>query len=77
MPEDVRKSERGGNTAHLNIGAFYDKETGHIHLTLPHSDWFHTTVTSDPESKRGHANLFGKMARALKKVGAARNSEGD
>jgi hypothetical protein len=69
MQGDIRKSERGGNTAYLNIGAFYDKETGHIHLTLPHSGWFHTTVTKDPKSKRGHANLFGKLARALKKAG--------
>jgi hypothetical protein len=69
LQDDIRKSGRGGNTAYLNIGAFYNKETGHIHLTLPHSGWFHTTVTNDPKSKRGHANLFGKLARALKAAG--------
>jgi hypothetical protein len=69
MPDDIRKSERGGNTAYLNIGAWYDEGTGHIHLTLPHSGWFHTTVTNDPASKRGHPNLFAKLARALKDAG--------
>lgn len=44
MIEDIRRSEKGQNTAYLNIGAWYNAETGHIHLTLPHSGWFHTTV---------------------------------
>lgn len=65
MVEDIRKSEKGGNTAYLNIGAWYDEKTGHIHLTLPHSGWFHTTVTDQPKSVRGHPNLYGKLARAL------------
>lgn len=69
MPEDIRKSEKGGNTAYLNIGAWYNENTGHIHLTLPHSGWFHTTVTNDSMSKRGHPNLFQKLARALKVAG--------
>lgn len=69
MPEDIRKSEKGGNTAYLNIGAWYDEKTGHIHLTLPHSGWFHTTVTNLESSKRGHPNLFNKLARALKEAG--------
>ncbi|MBZ9859710.1 hypothetical protein [Mesorhizobium sp. CA12] len=69
MVEDIRKSERGGNTAYLSIGAWYDVETGHIHLTLPHSGWFHTTVSADEESKRGHPNLYKKLARALKEAG--------
>ena len=70
MAEDIRKSEKGGNTAYLNIGAWYDKETGHIHLTLPNSGWFHTTVNNSPTSKRGHPNLFAKLSRALKEAGA-------
>lgn len=69
MVEDIRKSEKGGNTAYLNIGAWFDAETGHIHLTLPHSRWFHTTVCRDESSKRGHPNLFGKLARALNEAG--------
>lgn len=66
---DIRRSERGGNTAYLNVGAWYDPKSGHIHLTLPRSNWFHTTVTDDPASKRGHPNLYGKLARALKEAG--------
>ena len=69
MQTDIRKSEKGGNTAYLNVGIWYDKDTGHIHMTLPHSGWFHTTVTNDLDSKRGHANLFAKLARALREAG--------
>lgn len=67
---DIRKSQRGGNTVYLNIGAWLDKETGHIHLTLPHSDWFHTTVNAEDGSVRCHKNLYGKLARALREGGA-------
>ena len=69
MPDDIRKSEKGGNAVYLNVGAWYDKDTGHIHLTLPNSGWFHTTVSPNPESKRGHPNLFSKLARALNGAG--------
>ena len=69
MGDDIRKSQRGGNTAYLNIGAWYNEETGHIHLTLPRSDWFHTTVTAEPGSIRCHKNLYGKLARALREAG--------
>ena len=69
MGNDIRRSERGGNTAYLNIGAWFDAETGHIHLTLPHSGWFHTTVSPEASSKRGHPNLYDKLARALRDAG--------
>lgn len=66
---DVRKSEKGGKAAYLNIGAWYDPVTGHIHLTLPRSNWFHTTVNNEVGSKRCHPNLYGKLARALREAG--------
>lgn len=69
MPEDIRKSEKGGNTAYLNVGIWFNAETGSIHMTLPHSGWFHTTVNGNEKSKRGHPNLFAKLARALKEAG--------
>ncbi|HET7576792.1 MAG TPA: hypothetical protein VFK19_09560 [Sphingomicrobium sp.] len=69
MQSDIRKSQRGGNTAYLNVGAWFNPETGHIHLTLPHSKWFHSTVNPDPASVRGHPNLYNKLARALKEAG--------
>ena len=69
MSEDVRRSEKGGNTVYLNVGAWYDANTGHIHLTLPRSGWFHTTVNGDESSKRGHPNLYRKLARVLREAG--------
>jgi hypothetical protein len=39
-------------------------------MTAPGSDWFHTTVNDNPNSKRGHHSLFGMLARALKEAGA-------
>ncbi|MET3599604.1 hypothetical protein ABID12_001543 [Martelella mangrovi] len=70
MSEDLSKSERGGRTAYLRMGVWYNEETGHIHMTLPNSGWFHTTVCADSKSKRGHPNLYAKLARALKEVGS-------
>jgi hypothetical protein len=31
MNSDIRRSEKGGNTAYLNVGAWHDAKTGHIH----------------------------------------------
>lgn len=69
MESDIRRSEKGGNTAYLNIGAWYNEETGQIHLTLPRSGWFHTTVNDQADSVRGHKNLFRKLSRALREAG--------
>jgi hypothetical protein len=69
MSSDISKSEKGGNTAYLHIGVWYEPDTGQIHMTLPRSGWFHTTVNNNPDSKRGHCNLFGKLARAMKEAG--------
>jgi hypothetical protein len=70
MQDDIRQSEKGGNTAYLNLGIWYEEATGHIHMTLPNSGWFHTTVNNEVGSKRYHPNLFWKLARALKVAGA-------
>ena len=76
MQTDISTSERGGKTAYLGIGAWYDEDSGHIHLTLPHTGWFHTTVSSDPASVRGHPNLFAKLTRALKEAGVPYPQDG-
>lgn len=73
MDDDIRKSERGGNTAYLNIGAWFDQKAGHIHLTLPRSDWFHTTVAPGLQSKRGHPNLYNTRALSERPVPRAPN----
>ena len=57
MQDDIRQSEKGGNTAYLNLGIWYEEPTGHIHMTLPNSGWFHTTVNNEVGSKRYHPNL--------------------
>lgn len=69
MQDWIRRSEEGGKTAHVNLGVWYDSETGHIHLAAPGSSWFHTTVCDSPGSKRSHANLFHKLARLLEEAG--------
>jgi hypothetical protein len=69
MSNGITRSERGGNSAYLQMGAWYDQKTGHIHLTIPGTGWFHTTVTDDPKSVRGNPNLYAKLARALKEAG--------
>lgn len=69
MTDDICKSEKGRQTAYLRIGAWYDPKQDSIHLTLPRSGWFHTTVRRDPTSKRGHPNLFEKLARAMQIAG--------
>ena len=69
-------SQKGDKTVYLNVGVWYDAKTDQIRLTLPHSGWFHTTVKRNAESKRGHPNLFAKLARALKEAGAPHPDEG-
>lgn len=69
MATDIRKSVKGGNTAYLQVGVWYDEANDQIHITLPHSKWFHTTVSGVAGSKRSHPNLYAKLARALKIAG--------
>lgn len=69
MSGDIRKSERGGKTAYLNIGVWFDEDQGRIHMALPGPGGFVTTVNDNPDSLRGHPNLFMKLARALKEAG--------
>jgi hypothetical protein len=68
MKNDIRSSKKG-NAAYLNVGVWYEAETGHIHITLPNSKWFHTTVNDKPSSKRAHHSLFTQLARAMKEAG--------
>jgi hypothetical protein len=70
MTDYVRKSEKGGNSVYFEVGVWYNKDSGHIHMTAPNSGWFHTTINDNEGSKRGHPNLYGKLARALKEAGA-------
>lgn len=64
------ETSKPGNAVYLEMGVWYDKDQGHIHLTAKNVHGFHTTVSGDPASKRGHPNLFNKLARVLKNAGA-------
>lgn len=64
------RTSRPGNSVYLDIGVWYDEEQGHIHLTAKNIEGFHTTISPDPHSKRGHPNLFEKLARCLRDAGA-------
>ena len=59
-----------GNAVYLEVGVRFDEDHGHIHLTAKNVHGFHTTVTNNPASKRGHPNLFAKLAKVLKEAGA-------
>ena len=65
MQEDIRKSKKG-NTAYLNVGVWYEADTRQIHVTLPHSGWFHTTVSGDPKSKRFHRSSVFPVIASIK-----------
>lgn len=52
------------------MGVWWDEKQGQIHLTAPGVNGFHTTISPNPESKRGHPNLFMKLAKALREGGA-------
>jgi len=59
-----------GKSVYLNVGIWYDEKQGHIHLTAKNVEGFHSTITDDPNSVRGHPNLFWKLAKVLKEAGA-------
>jgi hypothetical protein len=64
------RASKPGNSVYLNVGIWYDETQGHIHLTAQGVDGFHTTVCNEPASKRGHPNLFRKLAKCLEDAGA-------
>jgi hypothetical protein len=54
----------------LEIGVWYDAYHDQILLAAKDLHKFTTTVNRHPTSKRGHADLFAKLAKALKEAGA-------
>jgi hypothetical protein len=68
--EGIMKVSEPGNAIYLEMGVWYDKKRDQIHLTAKGVHGFHSTVNNDPASKRGHPNLFRKLARALKEAGS-------
>lgn len=64
------RSSEPGKSVYLDVGIWYDEQQGHIHMTAKDVQGFHTTVAPNPESKRGHPNLFNKLAKCLRDAGA-------
>jgi hypothetical protein len=62
------QSSGPGNSVYLEAGIC--EAQGQIHLTAKNVKGFHTTVSNDPSRKRGHPNLFMKLAKVLKDAGA-------
>ena len=65
-----------GNSIYFEIGVWYEKETGNIHIASNDVANFHTTVRRDAKLKRGHPNLFRKLAKVLRDGGAPAPQEG-
>jgi hypothetical protein len=56
--------KRYGKTARLDVGIWFNKDTGRIHIAA--IDHFISTVSNDPRSKRYHPNLYKKRSAALR-----------
>jgi len=59
-----------GKSVYLEVGIWFDEGQGQIHMTAKNVAGFHTTVNGNPNSVRGHPNLFNKLAACLKEAGA-------
>ena len=65
----MRKS-KPGNSIYLEMGVWYDEGQESIRMTASGVPGFHTTVRRDPRLKRGHPNLFDKLAKCPRDNGA-------
>ena len=66
-PGQVRTFKRGnGNAVVLAIGVWAEhrRKRLHIHMTGP-KEYFHTTVTNDPQAERYHRTLFRNLRKVL------------
>jgi hypothetical protein len=64
------ESSKPGKSVYARVGVWLNEDTGHIHLTIPGSGWFHTTVNANDGSIRCHKNLYAKLGRLLREQGA-------
>ena len=60
------RTSKPGKSVYLDVGTWYDENQDAIHMTAKGVKNFHTTVRQDPGSKRGHPNLFEKLAQCLR-----------
>ena len=73
MPETLRKS-RPGNKVHFGIGVWFDAKRNCIKIQSDDAE-FITTVSADASLRRGHPNLFRKLANVLRDNGAPAPSD--
>jgi hypothetical protein len=59
-----------GNAIYLQVGVWYNKDDGEIHITGKNAPRFHTRVGADSKNVRGHASLFRALTKCLQKAGA-------
>ena len=59
-----------GKSVYMEVGIWWDESQDQIHLTAKDVKGFHTTVSQDAGSRRGHPNLFMKLAKVLRDAGA-------
>ena len=71
----MRMSELG-NGVYLEIGVWYVETQDSIHIASNDVADFHTTVRADASLKRGHPNLFNKLAKILRDGGAPAPQQG-
>ena len=64
------RTSKPGETVYLEIGIHYVKAKDHILLSTRDTFSSITTINRDPASKRGHPNLFAKLAKVLEEAGA-------
>ncbi len=65
----IEPAPGGSKTVYARFGVWYDEGQRMIHMTVPGSGWFHTTVSNEPGSRRYHPNLFAKLRRLLEQEG--------
>lgn len=63
------RTSKPGKAVYLEIGVWYNEEHDRIHVTAKDVKGFHTTVNANPSSKRGHPNLYRKLAVCLREAG--------
>ncbi len=68
--EGHMRTSKPGNSIYFEVGVWYNETTGSIHMTTKDAPGFHTTVRQDPKLKRGHPNMFKKLAKCLRDNGA-------
>lgn len=59
------KDGQPGRSLYVELGVWYNKETGDIHMTAQGVPGFHTTVNDKEGSLRCHGNLYDKFKKLL------------